>query len=815
MSSKTPDEGAEPVQWRPLSFRETLRDAQHATPAKVLLLVWAAGTLLCIALGIIQVNRGWNGLPIQLGPIHFSVTVYPPLVICVWMVFWLGFEWAFLAAYLATFILALYSHMSPLSSVLFALVDPLALAVYALAYRTARISFDLRHPKSGIWFLVVSFVAAVAGSTGSFIWSASHGLSADETLAIWQGWWIGAWMQAVILNAPVLAMLSGRVDRLKRRHFRAPVVSEPTMRWIASAIAAGGVVLAGFLVTSSELASSRLSQALVTGVSGDARNAILDASYNWKLTAWAGMALTLAGSLGGIFLAYIWNRTLFREVGLRTAAFLASEQRFRMTFEQAAVGIAHVSPEGHWLRVNQKLCDIVEYTREELLQHTFQEITYPEDLDADMAKVRDMLAGRIPTYTMEKRYIRKSGTLIWIQLTVAMAPGSANEPSYFISIVEDINDRKLLEEQLRQSQKMEAIGRLAGGVAHDFNNLLTVISGYGEMMMRDTANNPSLHSQAGAICTAAERAAALTRQLLAFSRQQIVQPCVMDLNEAVAKMEQMLHRVIGEKVSLTTLRYSSPARVKIDPGQVEQVIVNLAVNAQDAMPEGGRLTIEVGREVTAEQAWVLLEVRDTGTGMTADVMAHLYEPFFTTKPRGKGTGLGLSIVYGIVKQAGGTIRAETLFGHGTTFRILLPEAPGAQVPPEVQQAARSDGSGSETLILVEDEDALRGLTGNVLRACGYTVLEAATAEHAERVSGEFAGSISLLVTDVVMPGMNGPALAQRLRTARPGIRVLYISGYTENGLNLQDLDPVTGFLQTPFAPSLLTQRVRELLDVAE
>jgi PAS domain S-box-containing protein len=703
--------------------------------------------------------------------------------------------------------------MAPISALLFALVDPLALAVYALAYRTARISFDLRHPKSGIWFIVVSFVAAVAGSTGSFIWSAAHGLSAVDTLAIWQGWWIGAWIQAVVMNAPILALFSGRLDRLKRRYFRAPVVAEPTLRWIASAIAAGGLVLAGFLVASSELASSRLSQALVTGVSGDARSAILDASYNWKLTAWAGMALTLAGSLGGIFLAYIWNRTLFREVGLRTAEFLASEQRFRMTFEQAAVGIAHVSREGNWLRVNQKLCDIVGYTREELLELTFQDITYPEDLDADLAKVRDMLSGAIPTYTMEKRYIRKNGSMIWIQLTVAMAQGSETEPAYFISIVEDINERKLLEEQLRQSQKMEAIGRLAGGVAHDFNNLLTVISGYGEMMKRETENNRSLHAQADAICIAAERAAALTRQLLAFSRHQIVQPQILDLNEAVSKMEGMLHRVIGEKVSLSTRPHSEPARVKIDRGQIEQVIVNLAVNAQDAMPDGGKLTIGVGREVSAGMPWVTLEVRDTGTGMTADVMAHLYEPFFTTKPRGKGTGLGLSIVYGIVKQAGGTIRAETLFGHGTTFRILLPEAIGVEVAAEVKKAPDAPGSGSETLILVEDEEALRNLTGSVLRASGYTVLEAPSAENAERICSEFPGAIALLVTDVVMPGMNGPALAERLRTARPGMRVLYISGYTEDGLDLQDLDPVTGFLQKPFAPSLLAKRVRELLDV--
>jgi len=479
----------EAILWRPLSLAKTVRDAPHSRPARVLLGLWLAATLTCIALGIYQVNMGWNGLPIQLGPLRFSMTIYPPLILCVWMVFWLGFEWAFLAAYLATWILSLYEGMPLKAASLFALVDPLALAVYALAYRTARLPFDLHRPKSGIWFIVVSFVAAVAGSTGSFIWSESHGLSAAETLAIWQGWWIGALAQALILNAPVLALLSGKLEGLKRRYFQPPLVAEPTLRWIATTIAAGGLVLAGFLMASSELASVRLSQALATDVSGAARRAILDASYSWKLTAWAGMALTLAGSLGGIFLAYAWNRTLFREVRLRTAEFQESEQRFRVTFEQAAVGIAHVGLDGQWLRVNQKLCDIVGYTREELSRCTFQDITFPEDLDPDLSLVQRALAGEIATYAMEKRYIRKDGSLIWIQLTVSLARGPRNEPQYFISIVEDINERKQLEEQLRHSQKMEAVGRLAGGVAHDFNNLLTVISGYSEMIVKEAAQD--------------------------------------------------------------------------------------------------------------------------------------------------------------------------------------------------------------------------------------------------------------------------------------------------------------------------------------
>jgi PAS domain S-box-containing protein len=799
--------------WRPISLAKTLREASRSRPARTLLGLWVTSTLACIALGIYQVNRSWNGLPIQFGPIRFSMTIYPPLIICVWMLFWLGFEWAFLAAYLSTWILSLYAGMPFQAASLFALVDPLALAVYALAYRTARLPFDLLHPKSGIWFIVVSFVAAVAGSTGSFIWSEAHGLSAAETLAIWQGWWIGALAQALILNAPVLALLTRTIEDWKRRYFQPPVVAEPTLLWIGTTIAAGGLVLAGFLMASSELASVRLSQALSTDVSGAARRAILDASYSWKLTAWAGMALTLAGSVGGIFLAYAWNRTLFREVRLRTAEFQESEQRFRVTFEQAAVGIAHVALDGHFLRVNQKLCDIVGYTREELSQLTFQVITHPDDLDADLALVGRAQAGEFATFAMEKRYLHKNSSLIWVQLTVSLARGRRNEPQYFISIVEDINERKHLEEQLRHSQKMEAVGRLAGGVAHDFNNLLTVISGYSDMIVNATVAEPALQSKAMAIRTATERAAMLTHQLLAFSRRQLVQPRVLDLNEVVVKLEEMLQRLMGDRVTLNTVLLPGSAPVKVDPGQIEQVIVNLAVNARDSMPKGGPLTIQVGRAENSGGAAITLEVRDAGTGMTPDVMAHLYEPFFTTKALGKGTGLGLSIVYGIIKQAGGKIDVDSLPGRGTTFRIFLPEVAGVEPQPEPPKPPPPVVKGSETVMLVEDEEAIRALAAQVLRSQGYTVLEAATGEDAERASGEFAGTIALLLTDVVMPGMNGPALAKRLHSARPLMRVLYISGHTENVVDLQDeIGPVTQFLQKPFLPSALVQTVRELLD---
>jgi CheY-like chemotaxis protein len=263
---------------------------------------------------------------------------------------------------------------------------------------------------------------------------------------------------------------------------------------------------------------------------------------------------------------------------------------------------------------------------------------------------------------------------------------------------------------------------------------------------------------------------------------------------------------------VSTIRCPDPAPVKIDPGQIEQVIVNLAINAQDSMPDGGTLSIEVGRVENSGAAEVTLEVRDTGTGMTAEVLAHLYEPFFTTKMRGKGTGLGLSIVYGIIKQANGTIGVDTQLGRGTTFRIALPESASVEPPPEARSAPEPAFRGSETVMLVEDEDALRALVAQVLRANGYTVLEASTGEDAESACREYQGAIALLVSDVVMPGMNGPALALRLHASRPRMRVLFMSGYTENVLDVQHLGPGTEFLQKPFPPSVLVHRVRELLD---
>ena len=803
----------EPILWRPLALANIARKAVRRPAARVLLIIWLTLTGACIVAGIQQVKAEWNALPVDLGPIHFSVTIYPPLIICLWMVFWLGLDWAFPSAYLSTLVLALYSGMKPDFAALFALVDPLALAVYALAYRSARVPFDLRGLTSILWYLFVSFVAAVAGSVGSFIWSQSRGLTPVETYNLWQGWWVGALLQAILFNAPVLALLSRPVERLKARFFGQPHHPEPSLRWVMSAIVAGGLVLAGFLLASDELAGARLREALQADVPPGVRNAVLNAAYSWKLSVWTGIVLALAGSFGGIALAYAWNRSLLRQVRARTKELEESEQRFRITFDHAAVGIAHVAPDGRWLRVNQKLCEIVGYSREELQQRTFQDITHAEDLDADLEFVRRVLAGEIQNYSMQKRYIHKNGSVLWIHLTVALVRGRRKEPRYFISVVEDISQRVQLEEQLRQSQKMEAIGRLAGGVAHDFNNLLTVIAGYGQMLASQLPPQDPSRYKAEEICRSADRAAALTSQLLAFSRRQVVQPKVVNMNDLVNGMHEMLQRLIGEAISLKTATRDEKALVKVDPSQFEQVIVNLAVNARDAMPEGGDLRIEVATVEYGGNRMVSLAIRDTGAGMDAEVQSHLFEPFYTTKDRGKGTGLGLSIVYGIVKQSSGTIRVDSQPGRGASFEILLPRIFENEPSSAVSSTPATTTPVCETILLVEDEGALRALIREVLRASGYNVLEAASGEEAVALHGQLSGSLSLLVTDMIMPGMNGRVLAEQLRALHRGLKVLYISGYTENLLDgYESVSADTAFLQKPFTPAVLTRTVRLLLD---
>jgi len=384
--------------------------------------------------------------------------------------------------------------------------------------------------------------------------------------------------------------------------------------------------------------------------------------------------------------------------------------------------------------------------------------------------------------------------------------------------------RRRLEEQLQQSQKMEAIGRLAGGVAHDFNNLLTIINGYSQLILDRLSSEDPVRGHVNQIKEAGDRAAALTRQLLAFSRKQVLSPQLLDLTEVVTGIDKMLRRLIGEDIELVTVNTSGLWLVKTDPGQIDQVIMNLVVNARDAMPQGGRLTIETtnlnmddsfpGRHpAIVPGRYVMLAVSDTGTGMSEEVKSRIFEPFYTTKKHGKGTGLGLSTVYGIVKQSGGYIWAYSEPGKGTTFKVYLPVAEGALKEVGRTEEHPHPTGGSETVLLVEDNESVRTFVQSVLESKGFKLLQANGSEDALRIIENHDGPIHLLLTDVVMPRMSGPELATRLAPLHPEAKVLYMSGYTDNAIVHHGvLDPGTHFLQKPFVPETLILKIREVLD---
>ena len=447
---------------------------------------------------------------------------------------------------------------------------------------------------------------------------------------------------------------------------------------------------------------------------------------------------------------------------------------------------------------------------------------HPDDQARVSTEMQRLLAGH--ESSSEFRVTAADGKVHYLRAYSKPVLDGEGRVVRFFGAAQDLTNQRMLEEQLRQSQKMEAVGRLAGGIAHDFNNMLTVINGYAGMVLERVKDQEGIREDVAEIATAGERAASLTRQLLAFSRRQVLQPRVMEVNTAVAEMDRMLQRLIGENIELVTRLDPRAGLVKIDPTQVEQVLMNLVVNARDAMPSGGKLTIETSPvDLDRDYAqthpdvkpgpYVLLAISDTGIGMDREVQARIFEPFFTTKKKGEGTGLGLSTVYGIVQQSGGHVRVYSEPGHGTTLRIYLPREGGAVEPrasgTESTQAARAH----ETVLIVEDEPSVRKLSVKVLRDCGYTVLEAEDAPAALEIAGKFDGHLHLIVTDVVMPSMSGPELLERVREKRPALRALFVSGYTEGAVMRHGtLKPGTPFLAKPFSPASLARRVREVLE---
>jgi two-component system cell cycle sensor histidine kinase/response regulator CckA len=556
---------------------------------------------------------------------------------------------------------------------------------------------------------------------------------------------------------------------------------------------------------------------------------------------WLGVPLKVnQHTLGALVLKSYSKNTRFRERDKDVLALISqqlaaaidrkrneqalrrSEVRYRSLVQTAVYGIYRSSLEGNFLDVNPALIGMLGYNSAlEVLALDPQKDVFVDP--AEYARLVDEFrnSGRMDGF--EVRWKRKDGATITVRIS-GRAVAGGDEPSNVLeAIAEDITERRVLEDQFRQSQKMEAVGRLAGGIAHDFNNLLMVISGYTEVLLYHLSLGHPLHSKAEAIQQASDRATTLTRQLLAFSRKQLLELKVIDVNAIVADMERLLRPLIGEHIELTTSLAPSIGCTRADAGQLEQVIMNLVVNAKDAMPSGGKICIRTA-SVTLDDSYrpentfikngpyVMISVSDSGQGMDRETQARIFEPFFTTKEKGKGTGLGLSTVYGIIKQSGGYVFVQSEIGRGTVFTIYFPRV---DEPSEAHGAApvsQSTAGGSETILLVEDEDSVRQLVRETLESRGYRVLEAPNGQAALALAASHPDPIHLIITDVVMPGLSGHELVQQLLPARPTLKVLYLSGYAQDAFATPAAaEAQKTFLQKPFTLQSLSRKVREIL----
>jgi len=496
-----------------------------------------------------------------------------------------------------------------------------------------------------------------------------------------------------------------------------------------------------------------------------------------------------------------------------------SEEKYRLLFENNPQPMYVYDPETfRFMAVNQSAIEHYGWSSDEFLSLTIKDIR-PE---ADVPRLVEDIS-RAPEGIHRAglwRHHKKDGALIDVEITVHSIPFGGQRAK--LVLVNDVTERRGLEESLRQAQKMEAVGRMAGGVAHDFNNLLMVISGYGELLSGSLAESDPRREYANQILRAASRAGNLTRQLLAFSRRQVSKPRVFDLNRTVNAMEPLLRRLVGEEVKLVVDLDRELGHLRADPAQIEQVIMNLAANARDAMPNGGQLTVRTENvKLSADAArrhgltrgdYIRLIVTDTGTGIDAESRAHLFEPFFTTKAKGKGTGLGLSVVYGIVEQSNGAIGVDSEKGRGTTFILYFPQTDAPLEETVTLSLSDEKGACQGTVLVVEDEVGVRELVSELLRGKGYQVLEASNGREALERAGGHAGTIDLLLTDVIMPEMNGDDLSHKLLSLRPDLKVIYMSGYAPQTLFRRGgLDPDALFLQKPFEPQVLIQKVGTVL----
>jgi PAS domain S-box-containing protein len=546
-----------------------------------------------------------------------------------------------------------------------------------------------------------------------------------------------------------------------------------------------------------------------------------DSDYRWHL----GRAVPVRDARDRI-VRWFGTWTDINDHRLAEGALRTSEQLFRGAFDAGQTGIALIGADGKtYVDVNDALCEMLGYSKEELLRLDWMQVTHPDDRSQMVERVESFLESGEDVDYADKRYVRKDGEIISVEISDSLIRGQDGSPMYCVTHVTDVTEqekaseeKEKLQERLRQAQKMEAVGQLAGGVAHDFNNILAVVLNYAEFVAETLDEEHEGHADLDQIIKAGERGAELVHQLLAFSRQEVIQPSVIDLNEVVTGMAVLLSRSVGEDIDLDIETPSGLSLTKADHGQIEQILLNLVVNARDSMPDGGQIRIvtenvdlAAGERVDLTAgAYVCLTVTDTGTGIDPETLEHIFEPFFTTKERGEGTGLGLATVYGIVKQAYGGIFVTSEIGVMTSFAVYLPvtteKVTTSVEKPSVQMVDEA------TILVVEDEDPVRDLIGRILRRRGFEVIDVASGAEALEICSSFPTEIDLLLTDVVMPQMSGPALRDLVLPLRPDIRVLFMSGYTDELIAKRGvLDVGDALINKPFNSEQLLTRVREAL----
>jgi two-component system, cell cycle sensor histidine kinase and response regulator CckA len=518
------------------------------------------------------------------------------------------------------------------------------------------------------------------------------------------------------------------------------------------------------------------------------------------------------------------NRELLEEIAehKRTTEALQLRDRAIQTVSQGIIITDPKQPDNPIIYASTGFERITGYGADEAIGRNCRFLRGKDTDKETVGKLREAIAaGR--SCAVEILNYRKDGTPFWNALSLNPVPDENGEVAYFVGVQNDVTERKKLENQLRQSQKMEAVGRLAGGVAHDFNNLLTIISGYSQLMLALPDVSSNIRESLRVISEAGEQAATLTRQLLGFSRQTLLQPRILDMNAIIDDTGKMLRRLIGEDILFTTVLDPNLSLVKVDPGHLDQILMNLAINARDAMPTGGKLTIETTNVLLSDDEaalhidckageHVMLAITDTGCGMTPDILAHIFEPFFTTKEIGKGTGLGLAMVFGIVQQNSGCIHVYSEPEYGTTFKVYFPAVVG-QVIPKRNSALKPEVGGTETILLVEDEESVRKMALISLQMHGYKVLTATDGKDALQIMQTYGEPLDLVLTDVIMPNVSGPELARNLQVQFPQVKVLFMSGYTDDAVVRHGLlEADVSFIQKPYTPTELARKVRQILD---